>query len=125
MICAQAIVHFRPKASYEKYLKMLMSAMILIQLLASLAGIFSSDGQQQLAERAGWFADSLEESMRLSGEESFWSGQDAPPDIMGRDPGEMSQEEREFQGTEALPGITVQIEPIAPIRIGIGVGQEE
>lgn len=46
MICAQAIVHFRPKASYEKYLKMLVSAMILIQLLVSFGGIFTVDGEK-------------------------------------------------------------------------------
>lgn len=46
MICAQAIVHFRPKASYEKYLKMLVSAMILIQLLIAISGIFTSEGEK-------------------------------------------------------------------------------
>lgn len=33
IICAQAIMHFRPKASYEKYLKVLVSIIVLIILL--------------------------------------------------------------------------------------------
>ena len=31
MICAQSIVHFRPNASYEKYLKLLVGVLLLIQ----------------------------------------------------------------------------------------------
>lgn len=33
LICAQTVVHFRPKESYEKYMKLLLSVMLLIQLL--------------------------------------------------------------------------------------------
>ncbi len=31
MICAQAIVHFRPQEAYEKYLKLLISVMVLVR----------------------------------------------------------------------------------------------
>ncbi len=44
MICAQTIVHFRPKAVYEKYLKLLLGIMILIQLVTPMQGYFSSAG---------------------------------------------------------------------------------
>ena len=30
LICAQTLVHFRPKGSYEKYIKLLVSMMLLI-----------------------------------------------------------------------------------------------
>lgn len=33
IICAQAIIHFRPKASYEKYLKVLVSIIVLVMLI--------------------------------------------------------------------------------------------
>ena len=33
LICAQTVVHFRPKESYDKYLKLLLSVMLLLQLL--------------------------------------------------------------------------------------------
>lgn len=36
IICAQTIIHFRPKPVFEKYLKLLLGAMILVQLLLPL-----------------------------------------------------------------------------------------
>lgn len=33
IVCAQAIIHFRPKASYEKYLKVLVSIIVLVMLM--------------------------------------------------------------------------------------------
>ena len=33
IICAQAVTHFRPKASYEKYLKVLVSIIVLVMLM--------------------------------------------------------------------------------------------
>lgn len=61
MICAQTIVHFRPNESYEKYLKLLVSVMVLIQLFlpvgAFLAGVSGSGGS------IDGFRESLEQSM--------------------------------------------------------------
>jgi hypothetical protein len=52
MICAQTIVNFRPKGSYEKYLRLLMGGMILIQLLTPVVKLFGDDTgfEAQLAE---------------------------------------------------------------------------
>lgn len=33
IICAQAVIHFRPKASYEKYLKVLTAIIVLVMLI--------------------------------------------------------------------------------------------
>ena len=61
MICAQTIVHFRPNESYEKYLKLLVSVMVLIQLFlpvgAFLAGVSGTGGS------INEFRESLEQSM--------------------------------------------------------------
>jgi hypothetical protein len=43
IICAQTIINFRPKGSYEKYLKLLMGVMILIQLISPIATFFGND----------------------------------------------------------------------------------
>lgn len=63
MICAQAIVHFRPQESYEKYLKLLVSVMVLVQIFlplgSFLAGIGGEDARVQLES----FRESLEQSM--------------------------------------------------------------
>ncbi len=39
MICAQTIVHFRPKEADEKYIRLLVSIMILIQLLIPVGSV--------------------------------------------------------------------------------------
>ena len=62
MICAQVLVHFRPNGAYEKYLKLLVSAMVLIQIMAPVVNLVS--GQENcLEERIGWFEERLQMSM--------------------------------------------------------------
>lgn len=41
MICAQAILHFKPSEKYEKYLKLLISVMVLVQILVPIVNFFS------------------------------------------------------------------------------------
>lgn len=40
MICAQMILHFRPSESYNKYIKLLISIMVLVQLMFPVMEIF-------------------------------------------------------------------------------------
>lgn len=63
MICAQAVVHFRPQESYEKYLKLLVSVMVLIQLLLPLGGLLTGIGGEGAVKRLESFRESLEQSM--------------------------------------------------------------
>ena len=63
MICAQAIIHFRPEGSYEKYLKLLVGSMILIQLFLPVGRLlFWGDGQE-LALKSEEFMEELEAEM--------------------------------------------------------------
>lgn len=114
MICAQAIVHFRPKASYEKYLKMLVSSMILIRLIASVAGLLGGDGEVKLFERAQEFSERMEESMHRASEITFFAGEDVPLQIMGEDPdgGESDTE-------NGIRDISVKINSVSPIQIDV------
>lgn len=53
LICAQTVIHFRPKESYDKYLKLLLSVMLLLQLLQpvlSALGGESPNAQEQVTE---------------------------------------------------------------------------
>lgn len=43
MICAQVILHFKPSVKYEKYLKLLLSVMILVQILIPIINFFSGN----------------------------------------------------------------------------------
>lgn len=69
IICAQAVVHFSPSQTYTKYLKLLLSIMVLVQLLQpvlsflignddfmnNLAGQLSEDFEMHTDE--AWIAD--------------------------------------------------------------------
>lgn len=63
MICAQAIVHFRPNGSYEKYLKMLVSVMILVQVFLPITKLFSFGTKQGIEESIAGFEAQIEKSM--------------------------------------------------------------
>lgn len=63
MICAQALIHFKPKGSYEKYLKLLVSAMILVQLLSPIAALLSGKDGLSLEERISLYSDSFDRGM--------------------------------------------------------------
>lgn len=63
MICAQALIYFKPKGSYEKYLKLLVSAMILVQLLGPVQALLSGSGGQSLEERIAFYTSSFEQGL--------------------------------------------------------------
>lgn len=63
MICAQALIYFKPKGSYEKYLKLLVGAMILVQLLSPVAALLAGKGGQSLEERIGFYTNAFEQGM--------------------------------------------------------------
>lgn len=63
MICAQAITHFRPQESYEKYLKLLVSIMVLIQIFIPLGNFMTGFGSSNLSGRLKDFQNGLEQSM--------------------------------------------------------------
>ena len=69
MICAQAIIHFRPREVYEKYLKFLVSAMVLIQLFLPIGSFIWGKGGEGAAQALEQFRSRLNESME-SAEES-------------------------------------------------------
>lgn len=51
IICAQALIHFKPKGVYEKYIRLLVSSMILVQLLEPLGNLFGYLEKGELTRR--------------------------------------------------------------------------
>lgn len=100
MICAQAIVHFRPKASYEKYLKMLVSMMLVLQMFLLMGGVFQMNGAQ-------WF-------QAWEGEAGLFSKEEMGAEMLGIDP----RSYQESVGKVTVPEIRVQIAPVEQIHIG-------
>lgn len=116
IICAQVLIHFRPKASYEKYLKMLVSAMILIQLLIPVSELFTGVDGQTLAERVAWFESQLTNRM-----------QDATLDYKERLEG-LEEKQRDAFSMETIMGTDiaeskgeggVSVDSVLPIEISI------
>lgn len=53
MICAQMLIHFRPGGSYVKYLRLLVSIMILVQLLEPFGNLFGLLEKGELQSQVG------------------------------------------------------------------------
>lgn len=65
IICAQTLLHFRAKESYEKYIKLLISMMVLLLLLKPfLNGGFGTEGDI-FAEMVAKYEKELESGMFL------------------------------------------------------------
>ncbi len=63
MICAQAVVHFRPKEAYGKYLRLLLSVMVLIQIISPIYGLLAGRTGESLDEHVRSFQQEMEEAM--------------------------------------------------------------
>lgn len=82
IICAQTIVHFRPKASYEKYLKILVSIFILMQLLQAVETVFSGQARDSLLQQTKECGESLQKDLTQSVEQ-IWNLPDSAGKLLG------------------------------------------
>lgn len=77
MICAQMIVHLKPNESYEKYLKLLMSVMVMVQIIFPIMQFLGSDWDgEDFADRVRAYGQSLQ------GEKSGTDITDAADEIL-------------------------------------------
>lgn len=68
VMCAQTIVHFKPKEVYEKYLRYLVSIMVLIQLFLPLSGFLLGGGRGEIDKALSRFEEELKSGMELAEE---------------------------------------------------------
>lgn len=135
MICAQAIVQFRPHESYEKYLKLLVGVMVLIQLFLPIGSLIAGVDRMNVTLQLDSFRESLEQGM----EEARQQAQEADAlleqmtleEVRRRMeeqavPGEVQDEPEAVEGASVIPGntgsadmaggpIIVEVEPVEPI----------
>lgn len=64
MICAQAVLHFKPAAKYEKYLKLLVNMMVLVQLLTPIMRVFSTETEEEFLRRVQAVRINMEQEMK-------------------------------------------------------------
>lgn len=70
LICAQTIVHFRPKEAYEKYLKLLLSVMLLPQLLQPVLTVFGGGVEQNAQAQVEEFTEELQSVLNRASEQA-------------------------------------------------------
>lgn len=68
LICAQTIVHFRPKEAYEKYLKLLLSVMLLTQLLQPVLSVFGGGADQNVQAQVEEFTEEMQSVLNRASE---------------------------------------------------------
>lgn len=76
LICAQTIVHFRPKEAYEKYLKLLLSVMLLTQLLQPVLTVFGGGVEQNAQAQVEEFTEELQSVLTRASERAKQSQED-------------------------------------------------
>ncbi len=111
VICAQTLIHCRPNGSYEKYLKMLLSAMILIQLVLPIGHILTGTGEESLEERIKWF----QEQLQVIGTSVTEQDEAVPKEAASA---ETRQGNQDIEGVEVDKIDRVKIEPVV-------LGEEE
>lgn len=118
MICAQAVVHFRPKEAYGKYLRLLLSVMVLIQIISPIYGLLAGRTGESLDENVRSFQQEMEDAMGNAAKSSVISQQQLEETglEMLREIGEQTGigESGELVESEVAE---VEIE-IEPIRVG-------
>lgn len=118
MICAQAVVHFRPKEVYGKYLRLLLSVMVLIQIISPIYGLLAGGTGESLDENVRSFQQEMEEAMGDAAKSSVISQQQLEKTglEMLREIWEQNGvgESGEFVETEVAE-VAIEIEPI---RVG-------
>lgn len=63
MICAQAVLHFKPAESYGKYIRLLISLMVLVQLIVPVLEIFGASGKDAFSGRVAFYDEELVKHM--------------------------------------------------------------
>ncbi len=137
LICAQAVLHFSPKEVYVKYMKLLVSAMVLIQLVLPFGSLFLGGRKGELVQALEQFKQNMEQSLRQAEENTAEADRileqmtleevrKAVEEQRKREEAEGLLEEGEYQeetqeGEEGASGgteieVKVEVETVKPVR---------
>ncbi|MCM1192482.1 MAG: stage III sporulation protein AF [Butyrivibrio sp.] len=116
MICAQAIIHFRPRETYEKYLKLLVGVMVLIQLFLPVGSLLLGGGMEQTLKNLELFRTRLEQEMENAAREAEAADrlleQMTLEEVRKRMEEQNSPAEETQEEAEEVPEVTVIVGPI-------------
>lgn len=127
MICAQMLMHFKPAESYGKYIRLLVSMMVLAQLIVPLLGFFGKDGdtifQGSLGYYEGIFTEGLAEVNAACERAEKLLEQMTLEEVKSRINQEMTQEEEQSTpGEDAMISEEIVIDRIE-VEIHAGEGE--
>lgn len=63
LICAQMLLHFRAKDSYEKYIKLLISMMLLVLLVSPILSLLGGEETASFLDRVYEYEEQIQEVM--------------------------------------------------------------
>lgn len=63
MVCAQMLLHFKPSESYGKYIRLLMSMMVLAQLISPIMAFFGRGSETSFEARVFQYNEILSQGM--------------------------------------------------------------
>lgn len=116
VICAQTIIHFRPKETYEKYLRLLMNLLILLLLILPVKNLLQGGAGADLDEEYKLFQRKMEEYMEGAAwaEYDRWmEGQEADRKAVLEEPDDGFEEEIEDENGRAVEKVE-----IGAVRLG-------
>ena len=112
MICAQVLIHFRPNGSYEKYMKLLVSVLMLAMLFFPIVNLLIG-GDYNMEEKVKWFEEELAKSME---EAKLTAGQ--TEELLNRmtmeELNERLEKQQEETGQEGSTGLGIEEKAVAP-----------
>lgn len=120
IVCAQMLVHFRPGQAYEKYLKLIMNLLIVLQILLPLRLLLRGDGQQEIQAMTKEFLIRMENYMKDTAEVQLSGWKEKLQEVEEQEAEELLlQQAEEPEQTERK----IQIEGM-PERIEIHLGND-
>lgn len=122
MICAQAIAHFRPRESYAKYLRMLLSVMILVQIFQPFCSLFLGVGSMELATAVEEFQEKMDESMAMAAEQSVLA-EERLESMSLSEVQERLAEQGNMEDEEIAAGQDDGILPVKEVEIDVNIKQ--
>ena len=128
VICAQAVVHFRPREAYEKYLKLLVGIMVMIQLFLPIAAFFLGGNMEQLAQRLEGFQEELEQNAKLEAEAAMKADEvleRMTPEEVSRRMEELKRKEQETEQNQTQQQTQEQVQEEKDTVISVEVGPIE
>lgn len=102
MICARTLLHFRAKESYEKYLKLLVSLMLLVLLVEPLMDAFGKGKDGEFLQRIQLYSYELQ-------------------DILGNE--ELDNEEISEILSHMTLGVSEQVQSVEKVEVEIEDGK--